>query len=365
MRLLVDSVFATSPGIMRLRDELVRSLLDHTPPHCETLLLTHSHASYNSSNSSKLHVITAKKPKNNWFSRWIWYHKTLPETIKQNQADVVYSLSGILTKGLRESFGLVGTVNNMVPFEANIIGTRSLPSKSWLRNMLLRFIYIRSLKMADAVILHSKHALDTVAEYTGEISSKTIVVLTGVPCDLTFDRLNPPPHPYKKTSYLLYFSTIQPYKNHLRLIQAYRCALDKQGQIPHLLIAGLPADKSYYKKIQQLIRELNLQEKVEYIGVLNRKDIPAWLYHAHINFFPSCCETNSVVLAEMLGCGAIIACSNIPPMPEVVSYAGEFFNPYLIDSMRDVIINLSRNQLRRNELRRLALRRADELSWDA
>ena len=72
------------------------------------------------------------------------------------------------------------------------------------------------------------------------------------------------------------------------------------------MIAGLPADKSYYKKIQQLIRELNLQEKVEYIGVLNRKDIPAWLYHAHINFFPSCCETNSVVLAEMLGCGAII-----------------------------------------------------------
>ncbi|HML73242.1 MAG TPA: hypothetical protein PKB02_01980 [Anaerohalosphaeraceae bacterium] len=41
------------------------------------------------------------------------------------------------------------------------------------------------------------------------------------------------------------------------------------------------------------------------------------------------------------------------------------FDPYSVDSIKNVMIKLSENPQRRKELRRLASERAAELSWDA
>jgi len=191
------------------------------------------------------------------------------------------------------------------------------------------------------------------------------MVLTGVPRDMKFDRSASPPHPYDGIFYFPYLSAIYSYKNHLRLIEAYRQAIDEKNSLSDLIIAGLLEDKDYLKKILATIREIGLENKIKYMGVLNREDVPAWIYYADVKFFPSICETNSMVLAEILGLGGVLACSSISPMPEIASYAAELFDPYSIDSIKYVIIKLCHNWKRSEELRYLALKRAKELSWNA
>jgi glycosyltransferase involved in cell wall biosynthesis len=366
MRLLIDSVAMRSPGGVQLRDELAQSVEECAPENCDVVLLVTS-GSCRLVNSDKLLVVTVDIPKGYLFGKWNWYNNILPKLANKHGADVLYSLSGILsnTNKLQRSFGVVNTTNNMTLFTPAILQGYPLISKARLRYMLLRHAIVKSIKMADAVVLHSQHALNMIMPYTGDISSKSFVTLTGVPRDIKFDRAAPPPHPYGGVPDYMYLSAIYSYKNHLRLTEAYRRALDENGSLPDLLIAGLPAAKDYLKKIIATIKEFGLENKVKYIGVLDRKDIPAWIYYADINFFPSICETNSVVLAEILGLGGVLACSNISSMPEVASYAAELFDPYSIDSMKHIIIELSRNHKRCEELRRLALKRATELSWDA
>ena len=162
----------------------------------------------------------------------------------------------------------------------------------------------------------------------------------------------------------VYLSAIGVYKNHLRLLQAYRRALDEEPELPELLIAGIPEEPDYLQRILAKIEELELEKKARYLGTVDRETIPAWLHHAEVNFFPSECETNSVVLAEILGVGGVLACSRCDPMPEVAGDAAELFDPHSVDEMADVMLRLHRQDERREELRQLARQRAAELSWD-
>jgi glycosyltransferase involved in cell wall biosynthesis len=364
MRLLIDAVPIGSPGIIALRDELARSVEECTPEDSDVVLLIPPGPS-KITGSRKLQIVTVEKPGGGWLGRWKWYHSLLPRIGRDHSAEVIYSLSGILSKRLCESFGTVTTVNNMLPFTPERLSQYPFFSKARLQYALLLRIYVASTRMAHAVVLHSRHAQDTITSYTGDISSKTFVALTGAPRDLGINNLYPPPHPNGKLPYFMYLSATHPHKNHLELIEAYRRAYALEKHLPDLLFAGFLEDRSHLEKILAAIKDFGLEQKVKYIGVLNREDIPAWLYHARANIFPSTCETNSVILAEILGLGGVLACSGIPPMSEVAGYAAEFFDPYSAHSMKDVLIDLYRNQARRNELRRLALKRGEELSWSA
>jgi glycosyltransferase involved in cell wall biosynthesis len=364
MRLLFDAVMMASPGLLQLRDELVRSACECAPERCDVVVLARPDACQ-WPDSDILKVVPVDPPSGRWLGKWRWYHGILPRLAKVHGADVVYSMSGIVSANLCESSGVVTTANNMTPFTPEMMRTYPLISRARFRHAMLRHTMVESMRIADAIVLHSQHAKNMIEPYSGDISSKTFVVLTGVPRDMRLDRAAPPPHLYNKEPYFLYLTAMYRYKNHLRLIEAYRQALEVDRSLPDLLIAGLPYDRNYLNDILSAIAKSGLEDKVKYIGVLDRKDIPAWIYYADVNFFPSLCETNSVILAEILGLGGVLACSNVPPMPEIASYAAELFDPYSAESMKRATLMLWGDRKRNEELRTLALKRAAELSWSA
>ncbi|MDM8006742.1 MAG: glycosyltransferase family 1 protein [Phycisphaerae bacterium] len=364
MRLLFDTVMMASPGGIQLRDELVRSAHEHAPEHCDVVVLARSGAS-RWPGSDELNVVAVDPPKGRWVGKWRWYHDILPRLAKVHGADVLYSLSGIVSTGLCRSSGVITTCNNMTPFMPEMLRTYPLISRAGFRYAMLRHVVVKSIRRADAVVLHSQHARTMIERCSGDLSAKALVVLTGVPRDMKLDRSAPPSHPYNRRPYFFYLTAIYRYKNHLRLIEAYRQALNQQSSLPDFLVAGLPYDRGYLDEIRAAIAKSGLENRVKYIGVLDRADIPAWIYHADVNFFASLCETNSVILAEILGLGGVLACSNVPPMPEIVSYAAELFDPYSAESMKGAMLRLWNDRHRNAELGSLASKRAAELSWDA
>jgi glycosyltransferase involved in cell wall biosynthesis len=315
-------------------------------------------------NADNFTVVYIDKPKWSWAGRWWWYNKTLPRLARFYEADVLYSLSGILTASAMRRVGTVTTVNNMVPFSEGD-GTK-LPfwSRSRLRYSLLKRLYVRALRSADAVVLHSHHALELVTPHAGDISKKTFVALTGVPSDIRRSANANGQHPQEGRPYLLYFSAFYPYKNHLRVMEAYKQGLSLEPNLPDLVLAGMPVDAIYFQEVMKVLEGHNLGKRIRYVGALERAQIPTWISNAEINIFASTCETNPVTLAEILGLGSVLACSSSAPVPEIVGDAGEYFDPKSVDSIAQAIVRVFRDPARQTALRERARNRAKQLSWD-
>src|SRR5688500_4716999 len=220
MRLLIDSVPVGSGGLLHLRDELSRAAARQAPAESSVILLAASPPSSLRSRTG-LTVVALKKPGSGWIGRWWWYNRVLPRLTRRYDADVVYSLSGILPARVARHVACVTTVNNMVPFSPSETAELAPWSRLGLRFSLLRRLYVSGLRRADSVVLHSRNALALVTPYTGDISEKTFVALTGVPTDVDGQSAANGSHPQGGKRYLLYFSAFYPYKNHIRLIEAY------------------------------------------------------------------------------------------------------------------------------------------------
>lgn len=362
MLLLFDSVPVRSGGLIQLRDELTRAIARQAPVGNGVVLL--SAAAESSTPTTNLEVIKHQRPKWGWAGRWWWYNHSLPRLARRHSADVVYSLSGILGARAASNFPSITSINNMVPFSPVERAQLPLLSVARMRLGLLRKLYVKSLRRADSVVLHSNHALEMLRPYAGDISDKTFVVLTGVPSDLDIESAAAAEHPYGGRPYLLYFSAFYPYKNHIRLIEAYEKCLLAVPDLPDLVIAGMPMDRAYFETVTRAIAARKLGARVKYAGTIDRSKIPVWIYHAVINFFPSTCETNPVTVAEILALAGVLACSDVPPLPEIVADAAEYFDPHSVDSMADTILSLFRNPERRAALSKRGPERARELSWD-
>jgi alpha-1,3-rhamnosyl/mannosyltransferase len=234
-----------------------------------------------------------------------------------------------------------------------------------MKQRLLRSAYVSAARRADAGYFHSEFALSQLERWVPGLRRKSRVALTGMPQSVVFDKDEIPAHPLKGRPYFLYLSAIYPYKNHVTLIKAYAMAAARTPDLPELLIAGFCDDEEQLSKIRNAIVECGVQGTVRYLGPLPQADISAWLHHATANVFPSTCETNSIVIAEILGSHGVLACSSAEPFPEVVGRAGVFFDPCDAASISTTLVRLASDEPERRRLRAMAAQRAAEFSWDA
>lgn len=364
MRVLFDSIYVTSPGGLMLRNELTRALAGHASPEGDVVLLATDPPPYLYSIEG-LTVVEVPRPGRNWISRWLWHRRELPRMARHFRAEAVYSLSGVVSSALRRTVATVTTCNNMLLFDRTHMGYPRPWTPQRLKYYLMRRQIVSAFRTADAGVLHSKHALDLISRDAGNISVKTDVVLTGVPADMANANVGDLAHPYDDRPYFFYLSPLYPYKNHLALIEAYAEGLKSDPTLPDLLLAGVPGDRAYGSAIDDLVAELRLDERVRHLGVLDREDIPAWFHHAEVNLFPSTVETNSVALAEIIGVGGVLACSDLAPMPEIVGNAAALFDPEEVSDMARVLNRLHADPSERDRLRARATERAREISWDS
>ena len=166
-----------------------------------------------------------------------------------------------------------------------------------------------------------------------------------------------------RESYLLSVSDIYVQKNFVILVKALARLRSVYPDI-RLKIAGRPVDQDYYEDLKRLIRELDLDEHVEFLGHVETADLRDLYRGCRIFVFPSTVETFGNPLVEAMACGAPIASSNSAAMPEVLGDAAMFFDPNKAEEMTEVISTLIENPERCDQLSRKAAERAKEFSWE-
>jgi glycosyltransferase involved in cell wall biosynthesis len=176
------------------------------------------------------------------------------------------------------------------------------------------------------------------------------------------------PHPRRLAHlqpgrFWLNVGTIEPRKNHRRLLQAYaRLKTQLGGSFPLVLAGG----KGWLMEgFDRFIEELGLQQDVILPGYVEETELQ-WLYQNCFAFlYPSLFEGFGLPVLEAMTLGAPVITSNTTSLPEIVGRAGLLVDPFAEDSIVNAMHQLATGQINREVLREQGVARASEFSWQS
>jgi len=162
--------------------------------------------------------------------------------------------------------------------------------------------------------------------------------------------------------FLLFVGTIEPRKNLIVLLNAYRELLRATELHPQLVIAG---KKGWLTdSLFSSLRELGIEERVLFTGYLSDNDLCALYSSCRVFIYPSKYEGFGLPPLEAMACGAPVIASSIPSIREVTGETARLVAPAGSDDLAQAIVTLLRDENERQRLSVAGLKRAQQFSWN-
>ena len=165
----------------------------------------------------------------------------------------------------------------------------------------------------------------------------------------------------KPDGFWLSVGTIEPRKNHGRLLDAYRI-LNSEGQSPlPLVLAG--GQGWLLDHFETFLSGLPVGSDIILPGYVSDDELQ-WLYRNCFGFvYPSFFEGFGMPVLEALGFGAPVLCSNTSSLPEVAGEAAILFDPFDTMSIADAMRRVGNGEVSRDILRTAGYQQASKFSW--
>lgn len=159
-------------------------------------------------------------------------------------------------------------------------------------------------KMANAILTASKESFPH--------PSKKVVV-TGHGIDTNIFQPKWKDYPEDMPLHILTVGRISPTKDLESLIKAIDI-LDDTGE-KNIIVKivgepGLPEHQSYYDSLQQMVRAMDLEKIIEFVGPIPNKDVVSYYQDADIFINLSGTESIDKAVLEAMACGCIVITSN-------------------------------------------------------
>jgi alpha-1,3-rhamnosyl/mannosyltransferase len=163
--------------------------------------------------------------------------------------------------------------------------------------------------------------------------------------------------------YMLYFGSNKPHKNLPRLIQAFaQSGIRDQGLGIGLVIAGHWDER--YPQAKALVEQLDLKERVRFIGPVKDDDLSALYGGAELFVFPSEYEGFGLPVLEAMACSAPVVCGNRSSLPEVAGEAALMCDPQDVAAFARAIEQVITDRDLRETLCARSLDRAAQFTWE-
>ena len=159
--------------------------------------------------------------------------------------------------------------------------------------------------------------------------------------------------------FVLYIGTLEPRKNIPTLLRAY-AQIAREVDAP-LLIGG--GRGWLYDEIFATAEQLNLGDKVRFIGFVPGEDLPLLYAAATVFAFPSSYEGFGMPLLEAMACGTPTVTSNVSSLPEVAGDAALLVDPRSPEALAEALRRLLTDTELRAELRQRGLAQARRFDW--
>lgn len=161
--------------------------------------------------------------------------------------------------------------------------------------------------------------------------------------------------------YILTVSSFRPQKNTVRLVKAYH-QLKNKGVSHKLVLIGRKLTP--YAEIQQLVRQLALENDVIATGYVPDEVLPSIYAGASLFVFPSFFEGFGIPVLEAMACGVPVVLSKAASLPEVGGDAGYYIDPYGIDDITEAMYQVLSDPVLYESLSVQGQRHAQKFSWE-
>jgi glycosyltransferase involved in cell wall biosynthesis len=125
--------------------------------------------------------------------------------------------------------------------------------------------------------------------------------------------------------YLLFVGTLEPRKNLIGLLKAYRIMKQNCDYTEKLVIIGAKGWK--YDPVFDWVERHNMQNDVIFTGFIEDQDLVAIYNGATVFVMPSLYEGFGLPILEAMNCGIPVIGSNVSSIPEVIGDAGILVAP--------------------------------------
>lgn len=164
--------------------------------------------------------------------------------------------------------------------------------------------------------------------------------------------------------YMLCVGTLQPRKNLIRLLKAYGQLKKEMPEVPRLLLTGSDqwADMPEFR---EQFEKMHAEHSVEWLGYIDRQDMPALYNMSEIFIYPSYFEGYGMPVAEAMASGAAVICAEGTSLPEVAGDAAKYCDPFSVDAIAAAMKTVLGNPDHAADLRQRALKHAETFpAWD-
>ncbi|HXB20211.1 MAG TPA: glycosyltransferase family 1 protein [Candidatus Solibacter sp.] len=278
------------------------------------------------------------------------------------ESDVMFCPSGTVfpVKGL---VPVVATIHDVTPVV--------MPSHSRRISSMLRFQLRSSAKYSRALITDSECSKQDLINIYRLPESKISVVHLG------YDKnnFNPePPDPDRqhellerlavRKPYVLHHGMIQPRKNLVRLIKAYRLMLERNGSLDLDLVLAGPMGWQYDEILSAANEKTAMKGRVVFPGALSDADLALLIKGASLSVIPSLYEGFCLPMVESMACGVPTIAADTSCLPEISGNVLRYFDPLSVEDMAAKVESAVFDTGLRQQLRIGGLDRVRIFSWE-
>jgi glycosyltransferase involved in cell wall biosynthesis len=243
------------------------------------------------------------------------------------------------------------------------------PQSLKLTNRLYRQLSLpRTVKVADAIILNSESLRAEVHHYLDVDPAKLHLITEAVDHDLFMpgDRDQAWDHITRtygvRKRFVLFVSSLWPYKNAAGLIRAFAAAKDELND-RQLVVIGPDRNREHVAELHALAEKLGVAGDVVWVGGVPLAETVPFYRCADVFAYPSFNETFGLPILEAMACGCPVVTSDVTAMPETAGGAALLADPADPDSIADALVKACGPENER--LRAAGLERAGQLTWAA
>lgn len=293
-------------------------------------------------------------------SRLAWQRYKLPR-LARKMCDLLLVPGGNFHGEFRP---FVVMSQNLLPFSPR---ERRRYGIAWKRFRLFLLFKGQSatFRCAEGVIFLTATAQKCVEAAIGKLSSMVAIIPHGIGemfrqeprAQLSIDNFSNE-RPFR----WLYVSVIELYKHQSHVAEAI-ATLRNEGMPVTLTLVG-PAYPQALKYLERTLLKIDPAcEFVQYLGPAQYDQLAQHYREADGFVFASSCENMPIILLEAMAAGLPIACSSVPPMPEVLGKAGVYFNPENSSEIAAALRSLMRDSKKREIFASQSYGRARDFTW--
>jgi len=234
------------------------------------------------------------------------------------------------------------------------------PSGQWFSKNFLVPLSIRKAKKIIAVSENTRNDLINIFKIDPE---KIKVIYEGVGFyKVLVDEIKPIEKFRNLGRYFLYVGTLEPRKNLVRSIRAFAEFLKQSEDKDYkFVIAGHKGWK--YEEIFTTITELNLGDKIQYVGYVSLEEKIYLIKNAFCFIFASLYEGFGLPILEAMYLGVPIITSNVSSIPEIIIDNAILVDPYNIHEIANGMLKVSSSEILRASLVEKGKRLSQNYRW--